>query len=75
MSATVEFLVPAADSDAFNSAVYNFIEARVSALEDELAVLRSEPLGLVDRKTLTLWDDVAISDFVAFWANRRRSAA
>jgi hypothetical protein len=44
-------------------------------LGDELAVLCSEPLGLVDRKTLTLWDEVAISDFVAFWAKRRRSAA
>lgn len=74
MTTTLEFMVPKAESEAFNTAVYRFIEMRVSALSDDVVKVRSEPLGPVERKEVTLWSDAAMHDFTVFWSSVRPPA-
>jgi hypothetical protein len=72
MSASLEFLVPKAESDTFNAAVYRFVELKQPGITDDLMILQSEPFGPVDRKNVTLWSDGALQDFVQFWSVFRR---
>jgi hypothetical protein len=69
--ASLEFMVPKAESEAFNTAVYRFIELRSAAVGEHLPMLQSDPHGPVDRKKVTLWDDAALMDFTSFWASFR----
>jgi hypothetical protein len=71
--ASLEFMVPKAESEAFNTAVYRFLEMRAEAVDDHLSMLQSDPFGPVDRKKVTLWSDAALLDFTSFWASFRTS--
>ena len=67
MSSTIEVVVPAYQSETFNTAVYRFLEIQGGAQGDDLLMLRSEPLGQIERKEVTLWSEAAASAFAAFW--------
>ena len=72
MAAVMEFMVPKADDEAFNTAVYRFLELRRGAAGDGEAILTSEPFGPVVRKQLTLPSDAEMMDFTGFWSAFRR---
>lgn len=71
--ASLEFMVPKAESEAFNTAVYRFVELRAAREGDDFSMLQSDPFGPVDRKKVTLWSDAALMDFTSFWASFRAS--
>lgn len=66
--ASLEFMVPKAESEAFNTAVYRFLELRADLERDHLSMLQSDPYGPVDRKKVTLWSDAALLEFTSYWA-------
>lgn len=72
MAAVMEFMVPKADDEAFNTAVYRFLELRPEAAGDGEAMLTSEPFGPVVRKQLTLPSDAEMIDFTGYWSAFRR---
>ena len=66
---SLEFMIPKAESEAFNTAVYRFLELRCG--DDDFSMLQSDPFGPVDRKKVTLWSEAALMDFTGFWADCR----
>ncbi len=72
---SLELMVPKAESELFNTAVWRFAEMRLSACGDGLIAIRSEPFGPVDRKQLELWSDAALTEFIAYWQDVRRSSS
>ena len=74
MSATLEFMVPKADSEAFNTAVYLYLELKLGSVRGD-AMVESAPFGPVERKRVTLWSDEALLDFTQFWSQARRETA
>lgn len=72
MSAKLEFMIPKADSEAFNTAVYRFMEIRRGAAGDGEYKLTSEPFGPVERKTVSLGDDDELQGFALYWSAYRR---
>lgn len=70
---SLEFMVPTAESEAFNTAVYRFLELRSAAADEGFSMLQSDPFGPVDRKKVTLWSEAALMEFTAFWSSFRAS--
>jgi hypothetical protein len=70
--ATLEFMVPTAESEAFNTAVYRFLELKLGVIGDDI-LLESAPFGPVHRKRITLWSDAALLDFTEFWSGSRKA--
>ncbi len=63
-----EVVVPRQHSELFNTAVYRFLETRVTTTDD-LVKLHTEPQGEVMKKAVTLWSDDAAAEFARFWAS------
>jgi hypothetical protein len=72
---SLEFMVPKAETEAFNTAVYRFLELRLNTVTDDVMMLKTEPMGPVDRKTVTLWSAPAMQDFTAYWSSFRRTVS
>ena len=58
-----EVIVPRQQSELFNTAVYRFLEARLTTTDD-LVKLDTEPQGEVTKKAVTLWSEDAVADFL-----------
>jgi hypothetical protein len=69
---TLEFMIPRAESEAFNKAVYRFLELRRSVVGDDEFKLTSEPFGPVHRKHLVLANALELREFTLYWAAVRR---
>jgi hypothetical protein len=63
-----EVVVPRQQSELFNTAVYRFLEARLTT-SDDLVKLHTEPRGDVIKKEVTLWSEAAAQYFARFWAS------
>jgi hypothetical protein len=61
-----EVIVPRRQSELFNTAVYRFLETRVSPADD-LVKLHTEPRGDMVRKEVTLWSEAAAGEFARYW--------
>jgi hypothetical protein len=73
MTLPLEFMVPKAESNAFDTALYRFVEMKQDRYSDDLVMLTTEPYGIVDRKLVTLWSMAALTEFTQFWSAYRRS--
>jgi hypothetical protein len=63
-----EVIVPRQQSEIFNTAVYRFLEARLTTTDD-LVKLHTEPRGELIKKEVTLWSHAAVEDFARYWAS------
>ena len=61
-------------SEIFNTAVYRFLESRVSRLDDDLVKVKSEPLGDCTVKQVDFWSESAAREFESFWRAFEKSA-
>lgn len=68
-----EVVVPRQQSELFNTAVYRFLEARLTTTDD-LVKLDTEPQGEVIKKAVTLWSEDAVADFARYWASFPKKA-
>lgn len=72
MTATLQFMIPAPQSEYFNTAFYEFAELRFGIVGADTCELISEPHGPLVRKTVTLPADQNILDFARYWSAYRR---
>ena len=68
-----EVVVPRQQSELFNTAVYRFLEARLTTTDD-LVKLHTEPRGELTKKEVTLWSEAAVADFARYWATFPKKA-
>lgn len=61
------------EAEQFNTAVYRYIELKGSLEAAPSIIIRSEPLGVEERKVVTLWSADAASEFRKFWQDFKMS--
>lgn len=59
--------VPRPQAEAFNTAVYRYLELRSFSPLDETVVIESEPQGDHELKSVTLSTADAVREFETFW--------
>ncbi len=63
-----------AEAEQFRSAFFRYIETKSAGDEDDLIVVRTEPHGWYERKTVTLWSVAATLQFAHYWRECRQAA-
>jgi hypothetical protein len=69
-SNSYETLVGAGGEAArFNAAFFRYIERNAMAGEDGPMIIRSQPEGAFERKTVVLWSAAATVAFARYWSS------